>query len=130
MLHTVFQGLADAAQRLHAQYLSGWRPTSSSTTTTTSTRPRRCSRKPGLSSGFKTSLAYNAGDPVQEPIAILYQTALREIGVDLKLKKLPAGDFYENVTRAQAADDLLSSTARGARMPGYSMTSISTRSRS
>jgi len=31
------------------------------------------------------------GDPVQEPIAILYQTALRDIGVELELKKNSAG---------------------------------------
>jgi peptide/nickel transport system substrate-binding protein len=52
----------------------------------------------GYADGFSTSLAYNAGDPVQEPIAIIYQTALREIGVELELKKIPAGSFYNAVT--------------------------------
>lgn len=52
----------------------------------------------GHGNGFKTSLAYNAGDPVQEPIAIIYQTALRQIGVELELKKVPAGSFYNAVT--------------------------------
>ena len=52
----------------------------------------------GLGGGFKTTLAYNAGDPVQEPIAIIYQTALREVGVELELKKVPAGSFYNAVT--------------------------------
>ncbi|MEZ5864894.1 MAG: ABC transporter substrate-binding protein [Geminicoccaceae bacterium] len=52
----------------------------------------------GFGDGFTTSLAYNAGDPVQEPIAIIYQTALREIGVELELKKIPAGSFYNAVT--------------------------------
>ncbi len=52
----------------------------------------------GAGDGFTTSLAYNAGDPVQEPIAIIYQTALREIGVELELKKVPAGSFYNAVT--------------------------------
>jgi peptide/nickel transport system substrate-binding protein len=55
-------------------------------------------KEAGLASGFKTSLAYNAGDPVQEPIAILYQTALREIGVELELKKVPAATFYNAVS--------------------------------
>jgi len=55
-------------------------------------------KEAGLGSGFKTSLAYNAGDPVQEPIAILYQTALREIGVELELKKVPAATFYNAVS--------------------------------
>jgi peptide/nickel transport system substrate-binding protein len=51
-----------------------------------------------LASGFKTSLAYNAGDPVQEPIAILYQTALRDVGVELELKKIPPATFYNTVS--------------------------------
>jgi peptide/nickel transport system substrate-binding protein len=55
-------------------------------------------KEAGLSSGFKTSLAYNAGDPVQESIAILYQTALRDIGVELELKKIPAATFYNAVS--------------------------------
>src|SRR5215468_12543242 len=55
-------------------------------------------KEAGLASGFKTSLAYNAGDPVQEPIAILYQTALREVGVELELKKVPAATFYNAVS--------------------------------
>lgn len=33
----------------------------------------------GFASSFKTTLSYNAGDPVQEPIALMYQTALRKI---------------------------------------------------
>jgi peptide/nickel transport system substrate-binding protein len=55
----------------------------------------------GLSDGFKTTLSYNAGDPTQEPIALLYQTALQKIGVQIQLEKLPAGVFYENVTKRQ-----------------------------
>lgn len=52
----------------------------------------------GYPNGFSTSLTYNAGDPVQEPIAILFQTALREIGVELVLNKVPASTFYDYVT--------------------------------
>jgi peptide/nickel transport system substrate-binding protein len=55
-------------------------------------------KEAGMASGFKTSLAYNAGDPVQEPIAILYQTSLREIGVELELKKIPPATFYNTVS--------------------------------
>jgi peptide/nickel transport system substrate-binding protein len=54
--------------------------------------------KAGLGGGFKTTLGYNAGDPVQEPIAIIYQTALRQVGVEIELKKVPAGSFYNAVT--------------------------------
>jgi peptide/nickel transport system substrate-binding protein len=53
----------------------------------------------GFKDGFKTTLSYNAGDPTQEPISLLYQTALRQVGIDVQLDKLPAGVFYENVTK-------------------------------
>ena len=52
----------------------------------------------GVGDGFSTTLSYNAGDPVQEPIAILYQSALRDVGVDLQLRKVPAGSFYNFVS--------------------------------
>jgi peptide/nickel transport system substrate-binding protein len=52
----------------------------------------------GLPDGFKTTLSYNAGDPVHEPIAILYQSSLRQIGIELELRKIPAGTFYNAVS--------------------------------
>jgi peptide/nickel transport system substrate-binding protein len=55
-------------------------------------------KKAGLDAGFKTSLSYNAGDPVQEPIAIIYQSALKNIGIEVELNKVPAGSFYNFVT--------------------------------
>ena len=55
--------------------------------------------KAGVGKGLSTTLSYNAGDPTQEPIALLIQTSLRQIGVELTLEKLPAGVFYENVTK-------------------------------
>nr|WP_186363646.1 ABC transporter substrate-binding protein [Rhizobium sp. ACO-34A] len=53
----------------------------------------------GFKDGFSTTLAYNAGDPTQEPIAILYQTALKKIGVTVTLKKLPAGTFFDSLVK-------------------------------
>jgi peptide/nickel transport system substrate-binding protein len=38
------------------------------------------------------------GDPVQEAIALILQTSWRRIGVNVQL---PAGVFYENVTKRQ-----------------------------
>lgn len=52
----------------------------------------------GLGDGFTSTLAYNAGDPIQEPMAILFQTALREIGVEISLKKVPAGTYFNEVS--------------------------------
>ncbi|HZC36117.1 MAG TPA: ABC transporter substrate-binding protein [Chthoniobacterales bacterium] len=55
----------------------------------------------GLKDGFRSTLSYDAGNPVQEPIAILFQTALRKIGVELTLNKVPAATFYDFVTKRQ-----------------------------
>lgn len=55
----------------------------------------------GLADGFSSTISYNSGDPVQEPIALILQTSLRRIGVNVQLEKLPAGVFYENVTKRQ-----------------------------
>ena len=55
----------------------------------------------GLADGFSSTISYNAGDPVQEPIALILQTSLRRIGVNVQLEKLPAGVFYENVTKRE-----------------------------
>lgn len=55
--------------------------------------------KANVGSNLQTTLSYNAGDPTQEPIALLIQTALKQIGIELTLEKLPAGVFYENVTK-------------------------------
>ena len=54
--------------------------------------------KAGHGGGFKSTLSYNAGDPVQEPIAIIYQSALKNIGIEVELQKVPAGSFYNFVT--------------------------------
>ena len=52
----------------------------------------------GYGDGFETVLGYNAADATQETTAILYQSALKEIGVSLQLKKIPAATFYNNVS--------------------------------
>lgn len=53
----------------------------------------------GVADGFSTTLAYNAGNPIEEPIAIMYQTALKKIGVTVDLKKLPAGTFFDSLVK-------------------------------
>lgn len=53
----------------------------------------------GLAGGFTSTLAYNAGNPIEEPIAIMYQTALKKIGVTIELKKLPAGTFFDSLVK-------------------------------
>jgi peptide/nickel transport system substrate-binding protein len=97
VLKTVFQGLATPLHGCMPSIYTGftdkfW------TYRYDLDRARDLLKEAGMSSGFKTSLAYNAGDPVQEPIAILYQSSLRQIGVDLELKKIPAATFYNAVS--------------------------------
>jgi peptide/nickel transport system substrate-binding protein len=58
-------------------------------------------KQAGFPNGFKTTISYDAGNPVQEPIALIVQTSLRRVGVEAVLDKLPAGVFYENVSRRQ-----------------------------
>jgi peptide/nickel transport system substrate-binding protein len=60
-------------------------------------------RQGGHPDGFSATLSYNAGVPEQEEIATIYQTALRDVGVDLKLNKLPAGTFYDYVSKRSQA---------------------------
>ena len=86
------------AQRLHAQHLRRVSPIKFWKYKYDPEMAKALLKEAGMSSGFKTSLAYNAGDPVQEPIAILYQTALRDIGVELELKKIPPATFYNAVS--------------------------------
>jgi peptide/nickel transport system substrate-binding protein len=62
-------------------------------------KARALLKEAGLPDGFSTVLAYNAGNPIEEPIAIMYQTALKEIGIKLELKKLPAGTFFDSLTK-------------------------------
>jgi len=61
-------------------------------------KARALLKQAGLDGGFSTTISYNAGDPTQEPIALLIQTSLRKVGIQATLDKLPAGVFYEAVT--------------------------------
>jgi len=56
-------------------------------------------KQAGLPGGFSTTLSYNAGVPEQEEISTIYQTSLRQIGVKIQLNKLPAGTFYDYVSK-------------------------------
>lgn len=55
--------------------------------------------KAGFPNGFSTTISFDAGNAVQEPVATIIQSALRNIGINAQLEKLPAGVFYENVTK-------------------------------
>lgn len=59
---------------------------------------RRLLAEAGFPQGFRTELAYNAGVPEQEPIAIMYQTALRPLGIEVTLNKIPAATYFRSMT--------------------------------
>lgn len=73
----------------------------------------------GLENGFETSLSYNAGDPAQEQMAILFQSSLRRIGIELVLNKVPAATFYNQVT-SRTAPIIFYLDAPWVPDPGYS----------
>ncbi len=56
----------------------------------------------GFPNGFSTSLAYSAGEPVLEQVAILYQTSLKRIGVTATLTKLPPAAISDLVFGGKA----------------------------
>jgi peptide/nickel transport system substrate-binding protein len=56
----------------------------------------------GYPDGFSTTLSYSSGDPVQEEVAILYQTSLKQIGVNVTLQKLPPAAMTDLATGGKA----------------------------
>ena len=97
VLKTVFQGTAAQMVGCMPSIYPGFSKTATEYTYDLD-KAKALLKEAGLPEGFKTTLAYNAGDPVQEPIAILFQTSLRQAGVELTLKKIPAATFYNEVS--------------------------------
>ncbi|MBN7809208.1 MULTISPECIES: ABC transporter substrate-binding protein [Agrobacterium] len=58
-------------------------------------------KEAGHPNGFTTTLTYDAGSPVQESLALIYQTSLRRAGIEVTLEKLPAGVFYDAIAKKQ-----------------------------
>jgi peptide/nickel transport system substrate-binding protein len=53
-------------------------------------------------SGFKTTLAFSAGDPVQENIAVLLKSVMAPIGIDIALQKMPVAAHSDQVQSKNA----------------------------
>lgn len=63
----------------------------------------------GYPDGFEAELSFAAANPEEEQVAILWQSTLREIGVDITLRKLPPAAisdlvFQQNATFAMWQD--------------------------
>lgn len=52
----------------------------------------------GYGSGFSSTLLYDASSPLYEQVAVLLQSSLKEIGIQLELKKLSSSAFTEELT--------------------------------
>lgn len=55
----------------------------------------------GYANGFSCELLVNSSEPVSEQVAILIQSTLRDIGIDLQLNKLAAAAFTDRLTKRQ-----------------------------
>jgi peptide/nickel transport system substrate-binding protein len=65
--------------------------------TTDLDRARQTLADAGFPDGFETELTYNAEVPWDEQLAIMIQTNLAEIGVDVTLNKLPGGAYADRM---------------------------------
>ncbi|MGH6930602.1 MAG: ABC transporter substrate-binding protein, partial [Dongiaceae bacterium] len=98
LIKTVFQNLASPLDGAMPDIYPGFNEKYFEFAKQDLDKARELLKGAGFGNGFDTVLAYNAGDPVQEPTAILFQSALKEIGVNLQLRKVPAATFYNFVS--------------------------------
>ena len=98
VLSTVFQNLASPLTGCMPDIYPGFNADYWEYGTQDLDQARELLKGAGYGDGFETVLAYDASQATQETTAILFQSALREIGVNLQLKKIPAATFYNNVS--------------------------------
>ena len=98
VLSTVFQNLASPLTGCMPDIYPGFNADYWEYGTQDLDQARELLEGAGYGDGFETVLAYDASQATQETTAILFQSALREIGVSLQLKKIPAATFYNNVS--------------------------------
>ncbi len=66
-------------------------------------RARQLLAEVGLAGGFKTTLTVRAGFPADEQIAVWVQSALRPLGVDVAIEKLPLAGFTDRMRKKDMA---------------------------
>ena len=98
VISTVFQNLASPLTGCMPDIYPGFNADYWEYGTQDLDQARELLKSAGYGDGFETVLAYDASQATQETTAILFQSALREIGVSLQLKKIPAATFYNNVS--------------------------------
>jgi peptide/nickel transport system substrate-binding protein len=75
----------------------------------------------GYANGFTVELAYPAGNPAWETMATLVKTSYGKIGVNVQLKKMPAGAYSTQLNAKEMPFGLWSSTPMNPD-PNYSLT--------
>jgi peptide/nickel transport system substrate-binding protein len=66
-------------------------------------RARQLLAEAGLAGGFKTKLTVRAGFPTDEQIAVWVQSALRPVGIDVEIEKLPLAGYTERLLKHDLA---------------------------
>jgi len=66
---------------------------------TDAARAKQLLAEAGLAGGFKTKLTVRTGFPVDEQIAVWVQSALRPLGVDVEIEKLPLAGYTERLRK-------------------------------
>ena len=65
-------------------------------------RPRRCSRKPAIANGFETTISFDlnfAG--VNEPLCVLVQESLAQIGIKTTINKIPGANWRTELNKKE-----------------------------
>ena len=70
---------------------------------TDATKAKQLLAEAGQGAGFKTSLTVRAGFPQDEQIAVWVQSALRPLGVDVTIEKLPLAGFTDRMRKKDMA---------------------------
>ena len=65
-----------------------------------SPRPRRCSPRPAIPNGFETTLSFDLGFAgVNEPLCVLVQESLAQIGIKTTINKVPGANWRTELNK-------------------------------
>ncbi|MCC8179506.1 MAG: ABC transporter substrate-binding protein [Planctomycetes bacterium] len=98
ILDTVYLGTATQSKSVIPSIYPGYNP-SFWNYSTDFAKAKELLAQAGYPDGFRTKLTINAGVPQQEQIAILLQSAFRNIGVQIDIEKMQTGDYYNKVAQ-------------------------------
>ncbi|MEA2230627.1 MAG: peptide/nickel transport system substrate-binding protein [Solirubrobacteraceae bacterium] len=94
IVDTVYRGFAGPAAGPLSDHAAGFDPYRNPYSYDPQ-RARELLREAGHPNGFKTTLAYNAADPLGEPVSAQLRSAFKDVGVTLELEALPSSTYTE-----------------------------------